>query len=385
MKLLNAYMYYDQENSNEGNVQNLVGFLIEIFRFLFQYESKNLPVFKIDSECHLKLKEAVMKIYKQNPNVKIQLSLPLLISQRNSVLCVDTEFALTYFKKDYYFDLLKFKGEKIAKILTKISYFNYRNVKDNLYELNPTIKNKEAMAPNLFKIIDFSNKLSFFIIEEILSYDTPNKRAVIIQNLIEIAYELKRLNNLNDVLSVVSGLSNSIIQNKLTLTWRCVSNKHKMVLRDLKNFCTFEGCYKNFKICVENYIKNKIPFIPHIGIHLKYINFYEEKQKYTNKNGLICLEKIRINKGIISNFEKELKCLRKIDEETNVSSTENMELLTVFSNLNPKNEVKLEKIASLLEPKFVLYYKQEKSKRQTDTDKYMSMINHPKVSVYIKT
>ena len=56
------------------------------------------------------------------------------------------------------------------------------------------LKSKKTSAPNVMTIIQRFDKLTLFIIEDILSYDEPKKRAESIIKWIKIAEQCKNLN-----------------------------------------------------------------------------------------------------------------------------------------------------------------------------------------------
>ena len=95
-------------------------------------------------------------------------------------------------------------------------------------------KNKEINSPIIIKIINNSNYLSNFIIEDILSYNSTSLRAKIIERWILISDTLRKYKNFNDCISIQLALSGYIISS-LKETWKEVNENSKIILNELVN------------------------------------------------------------------------------------------------------------------------------------------------------
>ena len=62
-------------------------------------------------------------------------------------------------------------------------------------------------------LIDRSNTLFLWIIEEILSYDKKSSRIKIVEKMIIIAMYLKKMQNYEDLVNIVAALNSHIIRN----------------------------------------------------------------------------------------------------------------------------------------------------------------------------
>ena len=92
---------------------------------------------------------------------------------------------------------------EIAQYLTCVSYNMMRNINQKeLLNKNFIGKEKGTRAPNVMKLIDRFNKLVYFVIEDIFSYDDKKTRCQCIERWIEIAIKLKELHNFNDLVMV---------------------------------------------------------------------------------------------------------------------------------------------------------------------------------------
>ena len=144
------------------------------------------------------------------------------------------------------------------------------------------------------------NNLTFFIIEDILSYDLPKTRADVIDKWIKVADYCRRRKDYNDIFSINSALKHYIITN-LRLTWREIGNKTMKLIKDLDNFCSFEANYKNVREDMKQLRGNDF-YTPYLGLLLKDLIFYEEKYKYLDNNNLINFDKINGIQRAIDQF-----------------------------------------------------------------------------------
>ena len=104
-------------------------------------------------------------------------------------------------KKARYFYIHNFKKEVIAQYLTCESYQILSDIPESeLYNKNFSRKDKDIRAPHIKKIFDRYEKLTYFIIEDICSYDNTSERVDIIEKWIRIANVCQELKNYNDLI-----------------------------------------------------------------------------------------------------------------------------------------------------------------------------------------
>ena len=212
-----------------------------------------------------------------------------------------------------YFNIIDLDSKEIAKELTYISYKLYSKIEIQEFLKGVfTKKNKNITSPNISNITNRFNKLSFWTIEEILMYDYPYDRGRAIEKFIDIIKELVILNNFYDSLSISSALSQIIISN-LHKTW-------------------------------------------------SYVSKLEEYGPYIKDNSLVNVDKIVLVQQV---FEQLFRY--KVNKYNKFEITKN-ELYILYC-LDPASEEELEKLASLIEPKYVLFDQQRKEKRASNTEK----------------
>ena len=260
-----------------------------------------------------------------------------------------------------FFNILNYNAKDIAKELTRISYHLFSKIQiKEFFKGVFTKKNKNITSPNITEVAVRFNKLSFWLIEEILSYDYGNDRAQVIEKFIEVANELINLNNFNDAMSIVSGLG-QVIVNNLVKTWKYVSKSSNISLQNLKQLLNFQDNYKNIRDRIDECLQTNKPFIPFLGPYNKRICFLEEYGPYVKNNSLINVDKIVLVQEILDQFYKF-----KGKQYDIIRSSKNEFL--IFQCLDPAKENELEKLSSFLEPNFVLRTKKSHEKRTTNTE-----------------
>ena len=220
-------------------------------------------------------------------------------------------------------------------------------------------KDKEKTSPNVVNCVNNFNRLTSFIIEDILSYNFPKERAKIYDKWVEIADYCKANKDYNDLIAIFSALNNYIITG-LRLTLKEVKGRTNTLFRQLGEFCTVEGNYKNIREDMNNCDKTGEIFIPYLGMLMRDINFMEESSKYINENGCINMEKIE---NINTIFEKYFKFKSKIKKKNKIKE------LMFFEDLEDLTEEQLEEIADKLEPEFKIEEVQRLGKRPTEIDR----------------
>ena len=260
-----------------------------------------------------------------------------------------------------FFNILDYDSKDIAKELTRLTYHLLSQIQPKEFFKGVfTKKNKDEASPNITEVANRFNQLSFWIIEEILSYDLINDRAKVIEKIIDIGNELLQLNNFTDCMCITSALGQVIIKS-LTKTWKKVSKENNSVLNNLKKILSFQDNYKNIRDKIEECIEKREPYVPFLGPYNKRICFLEEYGPYTKDNSLINVDKIVLVQQILEQFYKFK--LKKYDI---IRRTKNE--FIIFQCLDPKSEEELEKLGSCLEPNFTLNNKKSEQKRPTNTE-----------------
>ena len=310
------------------------------------------PFFENEKEIYKKQKE----LKKTEPNENRDLDELNIIK---TSICSD---------KKNYFCVTDYKIEQIGEQLISVSKNTlYKIESKELYNAIFTKNEKYIKSPNIMDNIQKFNNLIFFIVEDILSYDTPKDRAKIIDQWVLIAKYCKSRKDQSNCLAINSALNHYIITG-LDQTSINLKPSTKIIMKEIMDYCSLEGNYKIFREEIKNIKKDEF-YLPYLGIILRDFIFFEEKGKYITQGNMVNFEKIeKVQNSIDTFFEFK----NRID---NVKVELNKELI-FFENLGEKNEQDLEKLANDLEPEFKLGEAKEGIKRLTDIDiKYFGDID----------
>ena len=262
-----------------------------------------------------------------------------------------------------YFCITDYNPEDIGIKLTQISI----SLLDKIHprELFRGVflkKEKNETSPNVVKCINNFNKLTYFIIEDIIAYDTPKLRARAYESWVQVCDYCKTNRNYNDCLAIYSALNNYVITG-LKLTTKEIKSKTKNLFKTISKFCSVEDNYRTIRNDIINCEQEGKNFIPYLGLLLRDINFVEESYKYINEKGLINIEKIEKMNNLLEKYFKykkveKNKIIKKIDKSLN--------FFEKLEECNITDEI-LENRADNIEPKFK--YKNQGTKTLTDMDK----------------
>ena len=374
-------------NLNEKNIISIkeeeIYILGNIMKLLEKYQSNNLNNINKEED------QNIMKYFKNNINFykKLQKKLnkekKVLITPRQRQKRYTNTYTSFFTQKkpekieiirDYlskgYFCVIDWKKEEIGDKLMSVSKKLISKIKPReLYKGVFLKKNKEITSPNVVECINEFNKLTTFVMEDILSYNSPKDRAKIYDKWVSIAEYCKNIKDYNDLIAIFSAFNHYIITG-LKLTLKEIKSKTNSTLKIIKNFCTVEGNYKRIREDMDLCDKNGEIFIPYLGMLLRDINFFEEKSKYINDKGYINFNKIE---KIDEMFKLYFKFKIKDEEEKNKINNDIVEL-DFFDDLENITEEYLENVANQIEPE----NKKDTSekKRLTNTDeKYFSKYN----------
>ena len=273
---------------------------------------------------------------------------------------VTKKHKLKLHENDGFFDVLDWDKKEIGEKLISISKNLVNKVqRREIYKAVFLKKNKDKTSPNVMENIDKFNRLTFFIIQDILSYDFAKDRGKIIDKWIKIADYCKERKDYNDCVAINSALNNYIITG-LKKTMNEISKEKKETLKKINKFCRYQGNYKKLREDMKNLNINEF-YVPYLGMILKDLAFFEENSKYLENDILINFEKLENVQKAISEFFY----FKNTNDRVNIEVPEE---LNFFDNLEDLKESELENEANKLEPEFKRDTNKQKEKRPTKID-----------------
>ena len=269
---------------------------------------------------------------------------------------------------DGFFDVLDWDKNEIGEKLISTSKNLINKVQRREIYKAIFLKNKKyETSPNVMENIDKFNRLTFFIIQDILSYDFAKDRAKIVEKWVKIADYCRERKDYNDCVAINSALNNYIITG-LNKTMNEISKDKKELMKSISRFCRYQGNYKKLREDMDKLDNNEF-YIPYLGMLLKDLAFFEENSKYIINDILINFEKLENVQLAVCKFFNFQNSKDKINPII-------PEELGFFDNLEDLKESDLEELANKLEPEFTLAANKKREKRITNIDKaYFMDIN----------
>ena len=309
-------------------------------------------------------KKMAEEIGKPLPDVKNKHNMAKSLTVGN----INKKHKLKLHENDGFFDVNDWDKKDIGEKLISISKNLINKVKRReIYKAIFLKKNKEQTSPNVMENIDKFNRLTFFIIEDILSYDFAKERARIVEKWIKIAEYCRERKDYNDCVAINSALNNYIITG-LQKTKKELNKDKAELLKKLNRFCRYQGNYKKLREDMKNLGPTDY-YIPYLGMILKDLAFYEENSQYLVNDVLINFEKIE-------NVQKAVSEFFNFKNLTDKESHNIPEELDFFEKLEDLKEAELEALANKLEPEFKLGPVKKREKRPTKIDtKYFADAN----------
>jgi len=174
-------------------------------------------------------------------------------------------------------------------------------------------RTKEKTSPNIIASIAWFNKVSRWISIEILKLSNLKERADMIELVIHIAMECRKLNNFNAMAEVVCGLEWHPV-NRLNQSWAQIGKVAKKNFEEMRKLLDSRGKFRTLR---ETLSVAGSPCIPYLGIFLTDIIGVEEGNPDYIDGDLINFGKQKLITEIISNvlrFQQTPYCLSTVNE-----------------------------------------------------------------------
>ncbi|KAJ5069732.1 protein son of sevenless [Anaeramoeba ignava] len=172
------------------------------------------------------------------------------------------------------FDIIVLRPVEAARQITLIEKSLFQKIRaQELLRLAWTKNGKEKKSPNVLEFIHHSNKISAFIVHQIVKHKSPKMRANVIRFAIELLDELEHLNNFNGMMEILASLNHACIY-RLKKTWEKITEIEKKKFRMLASMMSHQSGYKHYRAQLEK--RKSLPLVPFIGVLLTDLTFIEE-------------------------------------------------------------------------------------------------------------
>ncbi|KRG06865.1 guanine nucleotide-releasing factor 2 isoform X6 [Drosophila mojavensis] len=157
----------------------------------------------------------------------------------------------------------------------------------------------EEKSPNLNKFTEHFNKMSYWARSKILRLQDAKEREKHVNKFIKIMKHLRKMNNYNSYLALLSALDSGPIRR---LEWQ------KGIAEEVRSFCALIDSSSSFRAYRQALAETNPPCIPYIGLVLQDLTFvHVGNQDYVSK-GVINFSKRWQQYNIIVNMKRFKKC-----------------------------------------------------------------------------
>jgi len=206
-------------------------------------------------------------------------------------------------------------------------------------------KNKEIMAPNVLALISSFNKVGRWVTTSIVSVFNLEQRATRLQKCIRLAEALRRINNFNGVLEVISAINSSPVR-RLKRTWELIDEEHLSLFSSLETLMSHSASYKEYRAAVR---RTDPPCLPYLGVYLTDLTFLDDGNQDFVDDGLINFYKRELVAKVISeilryqqvtyykSFPEMSSVLAWLVRELENSSVDEQQAYTLSMKIEPRD------------------------------------------------
>jgi len=218
-----------------------------------------------------------------------------ILRRAQTALFLESEQPYPHFDSVVHFNITT-----LAQQMTLIDAELFKAIRlKELSNMNWSTPHKRAKnCPNLSRLIEHSNSVSRWVSYTILSERNLKKRRQIYQNHIILCAMLRKMQNFQGVMSILSGLCSSAIT-RLKVTLEKISQRATKVLKGIEVEMEATGSFKNYREAIKN---SNPPVIPFLGVTLQDLTFIEEGNPDKTVDNQINWEKRTLLNSILSDL-----------------------------------------------------------------------------------
>lgn len=201
--------------------------------------------------------------------------------------------------------LLDVHPDEMARQMTLVECAFYMRIKS--WEcLNQawTKEDKIERAPNIMAMTERFNKVSAWVVTELVTEKDDTTRVARLQRLIEVAHACCAQNNFHGGMEILSGLLTAAAH-RLKHTWAVLSPKVQGLFESIKTTLSSE---KNYQTLRTHLRTMSGPCIPYLGMFLTDLTFIEDGTPNELPGGLINFAKRRSLAQVIREIQQFQQC-----------------------------------------------------------------------------
>jgi hypothetical protein len=175
------------------------------------------------------------------------------------------------------FKLLDLDPTELARQLTLMDFKMYSSIKpveclDKAWSKDTSANGEHHIAANIQSSIDYCNRVTTWVSDEILSQSEVKKRSTLIKYWVNVADRCRMLNNFNTCMAILSAFDNSAV-GRLKRTWELVGARTHHIVAQIRKLMGANRNFNNYRAIIHSI---NPPCIPFLGIYLQDLTFIED-------------------------------------------------------------------------------------------------------------
>lgn len=211
---------------------------------------------------------------------------------RSSMMATSTGQAIARSTEAAAMSLLDIDPVEMAKQLTLMEHELFFSIQPWEFLNQGWLKrDKERRSPNLLKMIRFSNKVSSWVVSEIVQEEQLKKRTSCLEYFVAVCKELRAHRNFNGVMEILAALSNASVF-RLRKTWEAYRqtygtkrSKRGVLASDIDDVQRISNTDDNWSVYRQILASAPPPKIPYLGLVLTDLVYCEEGNPSKLPNG----------------------------------------------------------------------------------------------------
>ncbi|PRP74307.1 aimless RasGEF [Planoprotostelium fungivorum] len=213
--------------------------------------------------------------------------------------------------------LTRVAPETVAEIFHEedLLIFQKIKVRTEFIQCGWTQENRaDQTSPNVMALIHRFNRISYWVVSEILSTGNIKTQKRTVKKMITVAKECRARNNFNGLMAVIAGLNMSFVSPFV----KSLRDKWQKIIESLESFMSPEYNYKSYRAEVSRLrnlvldgkysVHHQHPLMPYMGVYLRDIYFCEESNKSTidvNGHTAINFDKVNMLGAVLADIHAQ--------------------------------------------------------------------------------
>uniref|UniRef100_A0A6B2L358 Ras-GEF domain-containing protein n=1 Tax=Arcella intermedia TaxID=1963864 RepID=A0A6B2L358_9EUKA len=170
-------------------------------------------------------------------------------------------------------DFVDFDNYEIARQLCLYEQHLYKSVHPSEF-LNQSWRNNKTNAPNLTKAIEYFNRMTNWVVTQIILKENDKERFKMVRKFIKIMICASKYNNFSTMREICAAFGSAAVW-RLKATWALIE-KEKKVYEEYTRIMALLAPDKNFKNYREALQTSNPPCLPYLGQYLTDLTFIED-------------------------------------------------------------------------------------------------------------